>query len=675
MKTSMTAHDIQCMVNQLKNMNIEGSWIDKIYDSEKGIIIKFSINKENTNFTNKKIYLLLKSGQYFYLLDDFKSDKTFPSGFSMKLRKEIGNFRLEKMEQLSYDRVLELTFGKKEMKYKLILEMYGGGNIIFLDDNDKIIATYRIFHYDEENKIRVGYIYPREKAIMDNTQFNPDSNILLNELNEKKNKIDKVSKLRNLLNNTSISNYPPILIKHILNKYYINYNKNIYKTTNLNELFDNKLNNIIQDFENYRLNKIDLGLSYTNSIGFYPTLYSFLDVEKDKLIHHNNILDAIKYYFNTKEKLDDNNENKIIKNKKKPKIQNLIENLEGKHKNKIEEINNIEYFNMLLLENIINTIKYYINNEVKDIIFYKNLKFDENITISNLEYHNKIVILNINGIDIKFNLNKSIHSNLNDFYKEKKLIDYKINRTKEASNNLQKEQNKNNKKDKLIEFPHWNRKENWFEKFRWFMTSNNKIFVLGRNADQNEELYSKYLTKNDLYFHSNVSGSGSGILKNGFESSPIELEECGIFLISHTNSWKEQVADKPYWVYSYQVSKTPESGEYITKGSFIIRGKKNYLSAPKLQLGITFIVNHGNNEFDYNIDKNIQYAIPMLAPYSCISSNENKMKIIPGTKKAGKTIKNNIIPYFSKNIFLKSIIKKLSNDEFNKIMISNVKII
>merc|ERR1712131_74088 len=41
-----------------------------------------------------------------------------------------------------------------------------------------------------------------------------------------------------------------------------------------------------------------------------------------------------------------------------------------------------------------------------------------------------------------------------------------------------------------------------------------------------------------------------------------------------------------WWVHAQQVSKTAPSGEYLTTGSFMIRGKKNYLPPSHLIMGI-----------------------------------------------------------------------------------------
>lgn len=44
-----------------------------------------------------------------------------------------------------------------------------------------------------------------------------------------------------------------------------------------------------------------------------------------------------------------------------------------------------------------------------------------------------------------------------------------------------------------------------------------------------------------------------------------------------------------YWVFGEQVSKTAPTGEYLTTGSFMIRGKKNFLPPSHLILGMSFL--------------------------------------------------------------------------------------
>ena len=50
-----------------------------------------------------------------------------------------------------------------------------------------------------------------------------------------------------------------------------------------------------------------------------------------------------------------------------------------------------------------------------------------------------------------------------------------------------------------------------------------------------------------------------------------------------------KVMTAAYWVRPDQVSKTAPSGEYLTVGSFMIRGKKNFLPPSTLIMGFGFL--------------------------------------------------------------------------------------
>lgn len=55
--------------------------------------------------------------------------------------------------------------------------------------------------------------------------------------------------------------------------------------------------------------------------------------------------------------------------------------------------------------------------------------------------------------------------------------------------------------------------------------------------------------------------------------------------VCRSSAWNEKVVTSAWWVYHHQVSKTAPTGEYLTTGSFMIRGKKNYLPASNLIMG------------------------------------------------------------------------------------------
>ncbi|MDF9746804.1 ribosome rescue protein RqcH [Natrinema salsiterrestre] len=128
--------------------------------------------------------------------------------------------------------------------------------------------------------------------------------------------------------------------------------------------------------------------------------------------------------------------------------------------------------------------------------------------------------------------------------------------------------------------------EPWFDRFRWFETSDDFLVIGGRSADQNEELVKKYLEPGDMVLHTQAHGGPVTVLKatdpSEASSSDIELpesslEEAAQFAVSYSSIWKDgRYAGDVYAVDSDQVSKTPESGEYLEKGGFAIRGDRTY---------------------------------------------------------------------------------------------------
>ncbi|WP_423751729.1 ribosome rescue protein RqcH [Salinirarus marinus] len=127
--------------------------------------------------------------------------------------------------------------------------------------------------------------------------------------------------------------------------------------------------------------------------------------------------------------------------------------------------------------------------------------------------------------------------------------------------------------------------DHWYERFRWFHTSDDFLVIGGRNADQNEELVKKYMDANDRFFHAQAHGGPVTLLKATGPSEPSRevefpessLDEAAQFAVSYSSVWKEgRFAGDAYVVSPDQVSKTPESGEYLEKGGFAIRGDRTY---------------------------------------------------------------------------------------------------
>ena len=58
------------------------------------------------------------------------------------------------------------------------------------------------------------------------------------------------------------------------------------------------------------------------------------------------------------------------------------------------------------------------------------------------------------------------------------------------------------------------RKVFWFEKFFWFISSENYLVIAGRDMQQNELIVKKYMRAGDLYVHADLHGASSVVIKN-----------------------------------------------------------------------------------------------------------------------------------------------------------------
>jgi len=139
------------------------------------------------------------------------------------------------------------------------------------------------------------------------------------------------------------------------------------------------------------------------------------------------------------------------------------------------------------------------------------------------------------------------------------------------------------------------RDEQWYERFRWFHTTDGFLVIGGRNADQNEELVKKYMSRGDKFLHAQAHGAPVTILKATGPSEAAKeidfpestLQQAATFAVSHSSVWKAgQYAGDVYMVDPDQVSKTPESGEFIEKGSFVIRGDRTYFDDTAVDLAV-----------------------------------------------------------------------------------------
>jgi predicted ribosome quality control (RQC) complex YloA/Tae2 family protein len=134
------------------------------------------------------------------------------------------------------------------------------------------------------------------------------------------------------------------------------------------------------------------------------------------------------------------------------------------------------------------------------------------------------------------------------------------------------------------------RKQMWFEKFTYFVSSDGYLVLAGKDVQQTETLYRRYLKKGDAYVHADLPGAASVIIKNnpatpGAPIPPSTLSQAGNLSVCTSNAWDSKAIMSAWWVLSEHVSKIAPTGEYLAAGSFNIKAKKNFLPPAQLLLG------------------------------------------------------------------------------------------
>jgi predicted ribosome quality control (RQC) complex YloA/Tae2 family protein len=188
-------------------------------------------------------------------------------------------------------------------------------------------------------------------------------------------------------------------------------------------------------------------------------------------------------------------------------------------------------------------------------------------------------------VRITLDLKKSIEENAGDYFERAKKTRKKAEGAKKAVIDqkikleaLKKESVKEEEKTKKAQ----RHNKQWYEKFRWFISSEGFLCIGGRDATTNEIVIKKYAEKNDIIFHTDMAGSPFVVLKIKDKTTPptqISFQEAADFTAVHSKGWKLGMSTLDvFYVTPEQVTKEANSGEFLTKGAFMIRGKTSYLT-------------------------------------------------------------------------------------------------
>jgi len=242
-----------------------------------------------------------------------------------------------------------------------------------------------------------------------------------------------------------------------------------------------------------------------------------------------------------------------------------------------------------------------------------------------LDTRNLVLNLSIDGLSFSLKLRKSVQENAANYYDRAKKAEKKVKGAEKAiEETLGRIEELKQRKEIVVEDtgkPIKKRKKKaWYEKFRWFYTSENFLVIGGQDAVANEILIKKPTEPYDFVFHADIAGAPFMLIKTqGKTPSQQSIQEAAQLAASHSRAWKAKfTALDVYWIHPKQVSKTPPSGEYLKKGAFVIRGKKNYVRKTPLRLSI-------------GVDTKTTPVTVIGGPKDAVKSKtDNYVEIVPG---------------------------------------------
>ena len=696
-KTQLSSFDIMVLSKELKS-RLNNGFIDKVYQHSKTeIIIRVTvpskgrdINVDNTDQDKNgpnyiHFNLVINTGKFLFMEErdnnsnistatgsaEDKMDKSNqPGSFAMLLRKHLKNGKITNCYQYQFERIIIIDIQKRE-QYQLVIEIFGDGNILLIQDGRIIQPLFsrtwsaRTLRAGEDYKFPPKRIDPRAVneydfiAIMKNSNKDLVRTLIMGldipgKFSEElcfRTALDKNSKPDQLRNEQYTILFENM--KKMLNE--IEFTPKpflVFESETLSEPFEflpiklgifNEYH--FKEYEDYN----SMVLDYFRKIG---------ELNRGDLDIH-----AVQEKADALTKAESERE----------RLTRQLEQQEDalkKFQREIEE-------NHIIGETIYTS--YQRCDELLSEIQRLRSEFSPNEIIEHITDTNDIIELNphegyvkikLNSIEtgdvveVKLDFRKNVMENANIYYERSKHSKEKLQGVEKAI--ITTENALNELKDKVYhikstELPKIRPKISkhfWFEKYHWFISTKGNIIAAGRDAKSNEQLVKKYLRDNDRYCHADLSGAPSVVVKHDpvcdFDgiSEETMVEACK-FAVIFSKAWNAKIgAGSAYWVKPDQVSKTPQSGEFLARGAFVIRGKRNYISNIKLELGVGEIIYQGKHKF-------------MAGPVDAIKGQcERYVILVPGDVK-----KNSMAKELSElfNVAIENVLSTLPAGEFKLI--------
>jgi predicted ribosome quality control (RQC) complex YloA/Tae2 family protein len=611
----LTSLDLSILMEDFKEL--EDGHVQKVYQRKHELTVEVYVGGEG----KKRVII----GPNHVFLSKYKRDNpTRPPGFAMELRKHLG--KIDSVEQRGFDRILEIKSGD----VKLVCEVFGKGNFILVKEG-KIIGALRQEDWADRT-IAVGeeYVYP-EPA--------PDPREMENYIES----LGEGELVRQIASKLSLGGtYAEEICERL----------GIEKDKHVEELTEKEVEKVNREIENFLYHEIQPRIykkdeELKRAVPFPLETYSEYDEEEFERFS-----EALDEFFYRREKRKEERQKKKAYRERKEGLERQLEQQERK----IEGLKRSAKENREKAELIykkygkLTDIQQMVEDAINKHGWKKTReKLDEVETeasemIKGLNEQEEFFTVEVDGMSIKLEPEEDLEAIASGYYDKAKASESKIENAKKAKEQTEKQLEELKKEEidleEVMEDKTQKREKEWFEKYRWFYSSEGFLVLIGRDVQTNDMLVNKHMESNDLYFHADFDGAPSVVVKDGQESGEETREQAAKAAVSFAKTWKAGIgSDNTYYVTPDKVTQEPESGEYLPKGAFIIRGDRNYIRNVKVEVAIG----------PYEIEEGLY--VPMAGPLEAVKENcSTFVEVEPGRTKKSDIAKD-IRSYFKEQDF------------------------
>jgi predicted ribosome quality control (RQC) complex YloA/Tae2 family protein len=611
MKQDMSSADVAAVVAELSAgpKSIIDAKIGKIYQpTAEEIRINLYV------FHQGRDNLVIEAGRRIHLSKHFRASPELPQAFPMLLRKYLMGGRIVSVEQHDFDRIVKIGIERGGIRSTLIAELFARGNVLIVDSENKIILPMNPVTL-KDRRLRSGQIYelpeaqlsPIDAKVSDlmqafsrstadivrtiATRFNLGG-VLAEEVcaragiekskSAKEASEEDAAKLRDAMQDL----FSPLFRARAACRL-----ESKIETDNRVEVEpepETKIEAVASDLKPQHVKKEINGKMETFDV-LPLDLILYSGFEKEHFDSFNTALDE----FFGKKALEQVAEVKEAAKKDKTLgvyERRLLQQEESlkKFEKEIEKNNTLAetiYANYQLIEELFSVLngartKGYSWDEIRSILKQAKKTIPAAQKITNIDPKTATINIELDGRSANLDIRKTVPQNAQEYYDKVKKFSKKKEGALKAIEDTRKAMEKKAtvKAAKAGKKMQASRKKHWYDRFRWFVSSDGFMVVGGRDADTNEEVFKKYLEKRDIVFHTQTPGAPLTVIKTGGKEIPEStLGEAAQFAVSYSSLWKAgHSSGDCYWIKAEQVTKTPESGEYVRKGAFIIRGERNF---------------------------------------------------------------------------------------------------